>query len=413
MSQIEDPSTQPPADDPSAAAVHRRRARRFAIPRGSEEQADFLEELARRVTPSFDFFLFSLLAGLALGVAILVDAPAFYVLTALLAPFMAPVAGLAFSTVLGSGRFLLQAAGALLTGSLILFGWGTLVGWLARLIPGLSFQQTLFHARLSWPDAVLVVLGAGLTAFTLVRWPQQRPLVTSVALAYELYLPVGVAGFGLGSGIPGLFVPALLVYVVHLALAALAGAFVLILVGLRPRPTALLAAGGMAVALIMALALLPGQVQAVPALPVTPTPLDATTVATLAVIPPTQPAQVSQPPAASSTPQPATPTPTRGPTGTPTNTLIPTRTPTITTTPIPTPVWAYVSSDQGGGVIVHEEPGFNTPYVASLINGVLVIVLSDAAEADGVAWVRVRTPDGREGWVVRSLLSTATPAPDW
>ena len=101
------------------------------------------------------------------------------------------------------------------------------------------------------------------------------------------------------------------------------------------------------------------------------------------------------------------------PTRTPTNTIIPTHTPTITTTPIPTPVWAIVSSDEGGGVIVHETPGFNTPYVASLINGVLVVVLSDAVYTDGVTWVQIRTPDGREGWVVRDLLTTATPAPEW
>lgn len=411
MTPTEEP-TLPPEDDPTAAALHRRRSRRFVIPTGSEEQADFLEELARRVTPSFDFFLFSLLAGLALAVAILVDAPAFYVLTALLAPFMAPVAGLAFATVLGSGRFFARAAGALLTGSLMLFGWGALVGWLARLIPGLTFQQTLFHARLSWPDAVLVVLGAALTAYTLVRWPQQRPLVTSVALAYELYPPVGVAGFGLGSGITSIFVPALLVFVAHLALAALAGALMLLLLGLRARPTALVATGGLAAALILALVLLSGQVRALPSQPVAPTPVDATTVATLAMLAPTQSPLASQT-AQTDTPQPPTVTPTPEFSYTPTNTLIPTRSPTITTTPIPTPVWAYVSSDSGGGVIVHEAPGFDTPYVASLINGVLVIVLSDAAEADGVVWVRVRTPDGREGWVVRALLSTATPAPVW
>ena len=44
-----------------------------------------------------------------------------------------------------------------------------------------------------------------LVAFTLVRSPQQRPLVISVAIAYELYLPAGVAGFGLAAGLPELW----------------------------------------------------------------------------------------------------------------------------------------------------------------------------------------------------------------
>jgi len=418
MSEING-SNLPPDDETSQAAVRRRRSRRIAFPASSEEHAAFLEELAHRVTPSFDFFLFSLLSGLALVVAILVDAPAFYVLTALLAPFMGPVAGLAFSTVLGSGRFFARMTGALLTGSLFLLLWGALAGWLARLIPNLTFEQVLYHARFSWPDVVLLLLGAGLTAYTLVRWPEQRPLVTSVALAYEIYLPVGVAGFGLGSGMPGVWIPALQVYLLHVALAALAGALVLVATGLRPRRTAWLAAAALVGVAAVMLALLFLRASAQPAAPLnlaqTPTASAAAAEATR-----TPAADASQTPAATSgaavftatlaasdTPQP--PAATR----TPTNTLIPTRTPTITTTPIPTPVWAIVSSDEGGGVIVHETPGFNTPYVASLINGVLVVVLSDAVYTDGVTWVHIRTPDGREGWVVRDLLTTATPAPEW
>ena len=52
-------------------------------------------------------------------------------------------------------------------------------------------------------------LGAGLTAYLIVRSPHQKPLVTSVAIAYELYLPAGVAGFGLTSGIGTLWLNSL------------------------------------------------------------------------------------------------------------------------------------------------------------------------------------------------------------
>jgi hypothetical protein len=410
MSQTSAP-TPAPDDDPSPAASHRRRARRFAIPASSEGQAGFLEDLARRVTPSFDFFLFSLLSGLALAVAIISDAPAFYVLSALLAPFMAPVAGLAFSTVLGSGRFFLRMLSALLIGSLIIFAWGALAGGLSGLFPALRFEQLAYHARFSWPDVALLLLGAWLTAYTLVRSPQQRPLVTSVALAYEIYLPVGVAGFGLTSGLPQIWAPALLVYLLHVSLAALSGALALVVLRLRPRPTASIAAAVLAATAAASLVLLLGRFAPAasgmaPLAPVEASPIPILAVSPTSSLPPTATTPADTP-GPSQTPQPPTFTLTS------TNTLVPTRTPTITTTPIPTPLWAYVRSEEGGGVIVHESPGFQTGYVASLINGVLVIVLSDAAEADGVTWVRVRTPDGREGWVVRALLSTATPEPGW
>jgi SH3-like domain-containing protein len=34
-------------------------------------------------------------------------------------------------------------------------------------------------------------------------------------------------------------------------------------------------------------------------------------------------------------------------------------------------------------------------------------------EHEGSAWVKVRAPDGKEGWVLQALLATATPAPNW
>jgi hypothetical protein len=40
-------------------------------------------------------------------------------------------------------------------------------------------------------------------------------------------------------------------------------------------------------------------------------------------------------------------------------------------------------------------------------------VLPESVEKDGIVWVRVIAPDGVEGWMVQSLLRTATPAPNW
>ncbi len=49
----------------------------------------------------------------------------------------------------------------------------------------------------------------------------------------------------------------------------------------------------------------------------------------------------------------------------------------------------------------------------SLLNGSLVEVLNEVQTNGTVAWVRVRTVNGKEGWIVRSLLRTANPAPGW
>ena len=83
----DDPDRLPPA--------RRRRARRLLAPLDSDERAAFVEKVAHRASPSFDFFLFSLIAGTVISVGFAFDSPALLVLGALLAPLMAPAVGLA------------------------------------------------------------------------------------------------------------------------------------------------------------------------------------------------------------------------------------------------------------------------------------------------------------------------------
>ena len=83
----------PPEDSDNSSPARRRRRQRLIIS-GSDQQAVFLQELAHRVTPSGDLFLFAILSVLVLGAAILLDVPVLFVLAALLSPFMGPVLGM-------------------------------------------------------------------------------------------------------------------------------------------------------------------------------------------------------------------------------------------------------------------------------------------------------------------------------
>ncbi len=409
MSLSDLPSPPEPAGDAASSAARRRRRRRYSLPVNAEERAEFLTELVERVTPAFDFYLFSLLSGLALAIAIMTDTRAFFVLAALMAPFMAPVVGIAFASVLGSGRFLVQMLGATGLGGLIIFGWGAVTGWLARFWQDLTFTQAGFHAQISWADLLVLVLGAAVTVYALVRAPQQRPLVSSVALAYELYLPLGVAGFGLTNGQAELWAEGLVVFAVHLFLAVLTGMLTLAALRLRPLNavayafSALLAAAALGALLLASLALHP---PAVPGAAAGAAIVESPTAAGLV-----EPGAATAAPVQHSATPPVTVTAVR--TRTPTNTLVPTRVPSATITPVPTPLWAYINASQGGGALIRREPSFNAPLVISLINGNLVQVLPEMVEAEGVTWVKIRMDDGREGWIVRSLLVTATPSPGW
>ena len=384
----DDPDRLPPA--------RRRRARRLLAPVEADERAAFLATVAHRASPSFDFFLFSLLAGAVIAGGFLLDAPAILVLGALISPLMTPAVGVALGTVIGSGRFFFRSLVGLMIGGLLVFLVGWLAGYAVRIWLPLPLTLAHYHAQLSWFNFLVLALGAGLTAAGMAR-SAHSAVLPSVALAYCLYLPLSTAGIGLGSGELFLWPDGVVVFALHLAWAALFGAFTLAIIGFRPLTLFGYTLGGVVVLVGVVLLIGIGGVGAVfgaqMALP-TPVPT-ATSTVTLTVTPT------------------LTPVP---PTATSTLTVTPTLAPTATHTPTPTatPVLALVVAGESGGAHLRAEPGFQSPSLALLANGTLVQVLpGDIVEEGGGFWVHVRTPDGKEGWILATLLATATPAPNW
>jgi uncharacterized membrane protein len=400
------PQTEQIPDDPeSLPPARRRRARRLLAPLNTDERAAFLDNFAHRTAPSVDFFLFSLLAGLVLAIGLLINSPAVLVLGAILAPLMAPVVGISLGTVLGSGRYFLRSLTGLVIGGLLVF----LCGWLA----GLAAQQTWFpfnpifsmaqlHAQLSWPDFIVLAIGAILTAAALVHSDDAShpglnggilrggfvtsAVLPSVALAYELYIPLATAGLGLGARLPHLFPDGLVVFTLYLAWAALLGVITLAILGIRPLTLfGYTLSGALALFGVILLIGFSG----------------ASTVATTKIGLPTPF------PTATLTPT-LTPTRTLTPvpptaTFTPTLTSTLTLTPTSTLTPTPTPVFAIVQApSEAGGAYIRTEPGGQI--IKVIANGQRVQILPDRVEKDGNVWVLVMTPDGLKGWMQLSLI---------
>ncbi|MEJ2597064.1 MAG: DUF389 domain-containing protein [Anaerolineales bacterium] len=388
------PHTEREPDNPeNLPPARRRRAHRLLAPLDADERAAFLDDLAHRASPSFDFFLFSLLAGAVIGVGILLDAPALLVLGAILAPLMAPVVGIALGTVTGTARFFFRSLFGLLVAAILVFLVGALAGVSARPWMPLTLSQAHLHAQLNWPNFFVLAIGAIWTAASIVH-EDHNPAIPSIALAYELYIPLVIAGFGLTSGVPHLFPDGLVIFVISLAWGALLGAVTLAIIGLRPLTlfgytlgaTLMLMGVIVVIGLSGASAVLGAQV----ALP-TPIPTPTNTIT----------------PTATLTSTPVPPTATLTPTITPS----PTDRPTITPSPSPTPILALVEASLGGGALIRSEP--NGKIIGSLINDTLMQILPDSVENNGTIWVHVIAPDGTEGWMDQRVLVTATPAPDW
>jgi hypothetical protein len=380
-----------PGDLESPSRARRRRARRSLIPPGDDERATLLEDLARRAVPSFEFFLFAILSGIVLGAGYLLNSDALLVLGLILAPLLTPWVGMTLAVASGGWRFFLQTLGSLLVAFLLAFSTNALVGLFNRLFGLVNFNRAIDHAKLWWPDLLIVVAGAIVLVLVFVRG-ERRPVLPGVILAYAFFFPIGAAGFGLGAGVPEIWPNGIFIFLTHLALATLVGWIVLRIQHFKPTR----ASGSLLSILVILLCVaalvtftgLAGWVMergASPAAEGTPTSLGL-----------------------------ASPTPGLPPSATPgkasqTSTDQPTAQPSFTLTSLPTPSYAVIAASTGGGALVRTEPGAGT-VVASLINGSLVEVFTEIQTVGSTQWVHVRTMEGVEGWVLQTVLAAATPA---
>lgn len=399
------PKTEQTPDDPeNLPPARKRRAQRTLLPQKDLDKETFIDTLGHRVSPTFDFFFFSLIAALVLSLGVWLDSPSLLVLGALLAPLMGPLVGLSLGTVTGSMRFFTRSLVGILIASGMVFIIGFIAGLAAwTLMPSpIEIIQAYFHARLDLASFLVVTLGAVLTTIWLVR-DRRSAAVASVALSYELFVPLTVAGFGLGAGLDHLWPDGLVVFIIYLAWAALLSAFTLVVLGFRPLTLFGYTLGGAMFLLgILVLIGLSGAGVAVGGQVALPTPIPSLTPS------PTMTLTPSMTPSITSTPVP--------PSATPTSTITPSMTPspTLTFTASPTPIFAIVNAEDGGGAILRAQPGWGTDQVTSVLNGTRVQIIDEKpADADNVFWLNVRIPDGREGWMLETTLLVATPAPEW
>ena len=419
MSQTSSPPPSP-TDKTRPTRAQRRRAvqrqRRKAIPGGVEGRSEYLQALVQRAYPSYEFFIFSALSGAILGLGYLLDSQAILVFGILMAPLMSPLVGLTLATVSGAANYFAKALGAFFIGSLLVSLTGALAGFAARLWLPLTLTQTFVHSRLWWADLVVLALGAILLAASFVR-SEKKPFLPSVMVAYELFLPLNAAAFGLASGVGDVFPQGLFVFAAHLAWALLFGALTLFFLGFRPLKFSrwLFSLLVVAILLVALVALLMpetnpdstsgSQPTSTPVAEVIGTQTEVNAAAILATETPV--------PAASSTKKPVS-TATLGLLPTPGNTIEPTLTATATPTPEPTPLYALIASSSGGGAFMRREPG--GPVILTLENDELVQALTAPLDYEGVSWVQVKVVRGTEsfeGWIIQSVLKTATPSPGW
>ena len=423
--------TPPPAQDPraDAARARRRRAtRRDSIPKDAEGQAALISALSRRAYPSFELFVFSLACGAILGLGFLLDSQAILLLGILVAPLMTPWVGFLLAILTGSPRFLFETIMALLISVVLVFLGGLLTGLVVRFVPEYTLYNVYTHSRLWIPELFVIVLGAVTLVASFAR-SESRPFLPSVIVAYAFFLPINAAGFGVGSGLEGIWLEAILVFVAHFVLVSLVGLLTLYILGLRPSLGGIIFSG-MALVLfagILFILMRPGLQSTVDAGASSSPTTEASPLPTLTL---SLPATTTSSPRPSST---STSAPTkvdltetvavalsqaaRTPSPVPLTldvTLPATQTPTATLTLEVTPIFGKIDAEEGGGANLRQAP--NGKYLMTLGNGMIVEIYPDFRQVNGVTWIHVfvtRNGERIEGWLLETTVSYATPEPNF
>ncbi len=81
----------------------------------------------------------------------------------------------------------------------------------------------------------------------------------------------------------------------------------------------------------------------------------------------------------------------------------------------PTPIIGLIHASEGGGAFIREKPGGLV--LATLANGATVTIIpNDLQDINKVIWVHVFAlvnDKHVEGWMIQSVLQTATPVANW
>jgi Flp pilus assembly protein TadG len=431
---------EPPLPPRRDVTRRRRVTRRSMFPTDAEGQAALMNDLSRRAYPSIELFVFSLVCGGIIGLGFLLDSQAVLLLGILITPLMTPWVGFLLALFTGSTRFLFETLMALFVSALLVFTGGLLTGFAARLFLPMTLDNVFIHARLWIPELVVLIVGAVTLVASFAR-SEQKPFLPSVIIAYTFYLPINAGGFGLGSGVAGIWPQGILVFLVHFALASLLGLLTLFAIRLRPTPRGVIFSliSFLLFAVILVLLMgsgLPAAAQAFgtatpsATLTIAPTPSSTPTFTASPTITTTNSPTPSKTLTPSITPTEGTVTVTTTETITVTSTetatatLTETATPTsaISVTPSLPPTFTLtpqltsgiIKASEGGGANLRQTP--NGKYLMTLDNGVSVEIYPDFKQVNGVAWLHVavtRSGQRVEGWLLESVVNYATPAPNF
>lgn len=217
---------------PLAEAVEEAAGEKLGIERW-DRPAIFRDSASAATDADLPYWLVLLLSGAIATLGLALNSSAVIIGAMLIAPLLAPVVGLALALAAGDGRLAFQTALVVLASTV------AVVVAAALLTLALPFQtvtdEVLARTRPTTLDLIIAVLsGLAGVVVTVARGHRLSAAIPGVAISVALIPPLGVAGFGIGSGWNWhLIQGSLLLYGANLAGIVLSGMLVFMLVGMH------------------------------------------------------------------------------------------------------------------------------------------------------------------------------------
>jgi hypothetical protein len=357
------------------------------------EKRALVDSLTDRVLPTFDFFLFILLATVLACVGFGLHSTTLLVAAALVAPLLAPLGGISFGLAAALPRYVSRNLLGVVLGAALAFLLAALLGIASRLVFPRAGIRLAGSPGLTWADLAVVLVASLWMASRLAREPGEARL-PSAALAYLVLIPIMAAGWDWATmGLSASLTP-VLGALASLFLAIVGGQAMFLLLGIRPTPESL---GVWATALGAVISIDLCVLALVALGPRVPLGLAA------------QPTSTPRPPLALAPTLTVTPSPTATSTPVPSPSQTPSPTPEPAVTPTPTPVTGVIFGTKEKGAMLRDQPGGTI--ISSLEEGVGVEIIGEPQSSSGLEWILVRDGQGHQGWLALQFFATVTPTP--
>lgn len=220
------------SDKTIAEAVQDAAGERFGVARWNRP-AIFREAIAAASDTGLSYWLVLGLSGAIATLGLALDSSAVVIGAMLVAPFLAPIVGLALALAVGDTRLAVQTGLVVVASTLLVI---TISAVLTLLLPfhTITLEISARTRPTTLDLAVAIFSGLVGAVVTLSRGSRLSAAIPGVAIAVALIPPLAVAGFGIGiGGDLQLILGAMLLYGANLAGIILSGMLLFMLVGMH------------------------------------------------------------------------------------------------------------------------------------------------------------------------------------